>query len=312
MPLHMIPSTRRRFLQTTLVGGAAWMSSRHAGAAESPADEVWWALLSDPHIDANPQRTARGITMLDCLNQAIDEVLAEAIAPQGVIINGDCAYAKGLPGDYATLRKALRRLTDAGLPIHMTMGNHDDREPFYAAFADQRADDAVVDGKHVSVLSTPNANLFLMDSLLEVNVVTGELGQPQLDWLAAALDAQPDKPAIVFAHHNLQFELKESQTVIGGLKDSQQLVDLLQARPHVQAYIFGHSHRWNASEKQGELHLVNLPSCSYVFDPAHPNGWVKAKFGADQLALELRALDHAHAQHGEQHQLQYALAASTR
>ncbi len=312
MPLHLIPPTRRRFLQAALVGGTAWFASRYSVAAESKASDEWWALLSDPHIAADPKESARGITMLDCLNRIVDEILAEPSPPEGVIINGDCAYSRGQAEDYATLSTALRRLADAGLPIHMTMGNHDDRKPFYDTFASQRADNALVDGKHVSILSTPTTNLFLMDSLLEVNVVTGELGQPQLDWLGSALDAHSEKPAIVFAHHNLQFELKEPQTIIGGLKDSQQLVDLLSARPHVQAYVFGHTHHWNVSEMQEELHLVNLPACSYVFNPAHPNGWVRAKFGPDQLALELRALDRSHSQHGEQHELQYALAVDAR
>lgn len=312
MPLHIVPPTRRRFLQTTLVGGAAFLATRCSGAVESVPNDVWWALLSDPHIAADPLQSARGITMLDCLNRVIDEILAEPSPPEGIIINGDCAFSKGLAEDYATLSTALRRLADAGLSIHMTMGNHDDREPFYEAFASQRANNALVDGKHISILSTPTTNLFLMDSLLEVNVVTGELGQPQLDWLASALDARSEKPAIVFAHHNLQFQLKESQTRIGGLLDSQKLVDLLSARAHVQAYIFGHTHQWNADEKQDDLHLVNLPACSYVFNPAHPNGWVKAKFGPDQLALELRALDRAHPQHGEQHELPYAVATNAR
>lgn len=312
MPLHLIPPTRRRFLQTTLVGGAALLTSHYSGAAESKPSEEWWALLSDPHIAADPKKSARGITMLDCLNRIIDEILAEPSPPAGVIINGDCAFSRGLAEDYATFSAAVKRLADTGLPIHMTMGNHDDRKPFYDAFASQRPDNPLVEGKHVSILSTPTTNLFLMDSLLEVNVVTGELGQPQLDWLASALDAHAEKPAIVFAHHQLQFELKESQTIIGGLKDSQKLVDVLSARPHVQAYIFGHTHHWNVGELQDDLHLVNLPACSYVFNPAHPNGWVRAKFGPDQLALELRALDRSHPQHGEQHELQYALAANAR
>ncbi|WP_442506441.1 metallophosphoesterase family protein [Novipirellula sp. SH528] len=312
MPLHMIPPTRRSFLQTTLVGGTALLASRYTGAAELKPSDDWWALLSDPHIDADPKKSARGITMLDCLNRIIDEVLAEPSPPAGVIINGDCAFSRGLAEDYATLSTALQRFADADLPLHMTMGNHDDRGPFYDAFASQRADNPLVDGKHVSILSTPTTNLFLMDSLWEVNKVTGELGQPQLDWLASALDAHAEKPAIVIGHHNLQFLPKESQATISGLRDSQKLVDLLNARSHVQAYIFGHTHHWNVREMQDEVNLVNLPACSYVFNPAHPNGWVKAKFGADQFALELRALDHAHPQHGEKHEIRYALAANAR
>lgn len=312
MPLHMIPPTRRRFLQTTLIGGAALYATQSAFAADSKDNDEWWAFLSDPHIDADPKRGARGIVMLDCLNQIIDEVLAQPTLPAGVIINGDCAFSRGLVGDYKTLSGALQRLVDADVPIHMTMGNHDDRQPFYEAFAEQQVDNPLVDGKHVSILATPTTNLFLIDSLLEVNKVTGEIGQMQLDWLAKSLDAHADKPAIVIGHHYLQFPPKGAQGAISGLKDSQKLVELFNARPHVQAFVFGHSHNWKVSETDEHLHLVNLPPCSYVFDPAHPHGWVKVKLGANQLALELRTLDDSHPQQGEQHALGYALAASAK
>lgn len=317
MPLHIIPPTRRRFLQMTFAGGTAWLASAFSGAADSGAaesepDDAWWAFLADPHIDADPKKSARGITMLDCLNRIIDEVLAESVPPEGVIINGDCAFLRGLAVDYATLNTAVGRLTAAGLTVHMTMGNHDDRGPFYDAFASQKSNASLVDGKHVSILATPTTNLFLVDSLWEVNRVTGELGQSQLDWLASALDEHAEKPAIVIGHHNLQFLPEGSQAIVGGLKDSQELVDLLAKRPQVQAYIFGHTHHWNVGKMQGNMHLVNLPPCSYVFDPSHPNGWVRVRLGPNRLALELRALDHAHSQHAEQHELLYSLTTDVR
>lgn len=311
MPLHLLPQTRRRFLKTTLVGGAALLTSRAVGAAESESKTNWWALLADTHIAADPSASARGATMFDNLNRIIDQVLAEEHRPEGVIINGDCAYLKGLAEDYATLSKALRRLADADLPVHMTMGNHDDRGPFYKAFSNHRPDNPLVEGKHVSIVSLPTANLFLVDSLLEVNQVTGEIGRPQIDWLATALDAHSQKPAIVIGHHNLQFVPEGSQARITGLNDSQKLIDTLHARPHVQAYVFGHTHDWNVRQTEHDLHLINLPPCAYVFDESRPNGWVRAELGSDHLTLQLRALDHTHAQHGRKHDLIYRVAVKT-
>src|SRR5690606_25576581 len=97
-------------------------------------------------------------------------------------------------------------LSEAGLPLHLTMGNHDDRAPLYQALAAQRPSDPPVDSKHVSVIESPHANWFLLDSLYQVNVVTGELGAEQLAWIEKELDARQDKPAIVMAHHNPQFD----------------------------------------------------------------------------------------------------------
>ncbi len=311
MPLHLLPQTRRHFLQSTLIGGTALLASRTADAAESQSNSDWWALLADPHIAADPAASARGITMFDNLNRVIDELLAEQHRPAGVVINGDCAYLKGLAEDYATLSKALQRLTDAELPVHMTMGNHDDRGPFYEAFSSQRPDNPLVEGKHVSMLSSPTANLFLVDSLLEVNQVTGELGAPQIAWLTKALDAHREKRAIVLGHHNFQFVPAGTQTRISGLKDSQELADVLHARPHVQAYVFGHTHDWSVRQTERHLHLINLPPCGYVFNESRPNGWVRAELGTDHFTLELRALDHSHAQHGQKQELKYRSAAQT-
>lgn len=310
MPLHVLPQSRRRFLHTTLVGGTALLAGQASGAAEPNSPRPWWALLSDTHIAADPATSARGVTMFDNLNRVVDQVLAEATPPEGVIINGDCAYLKGLPADYATLSKALQRLSDAGLAVHMNMGNHDDRGPFYNAFKSQQPEHPLVEGKHVSVLESPTANLFLVDSLKEVNVVTGELGEPQLAWLIEALDAHSDKPAIVIGHHNLQFLPEGSQQRVSGLVDSRALLDALQARPHVQAYVFGHTHNWNVRRSEGQPYLINLPPTAYVFNESRPSGWVRAELGENELTLELRALDAAHPEHNKPQKLQYTLASS--
>lgn len=306
MPLHLLPQSRRRFLHTTLVGGTALLAAQTVGAADPETPREWWALLSDTHIAADPAAIARGVNMFDNLNRVIDQVLAEPSRPAGVIINGDCAYLKGLAADYATFSKALQRFTDAGLPVHMNMGNHDDRGPFYDAFKQQQPEHPLVEGKHVSVLESPFANLFLVDSLQNVNEVTGELGQSQLGWLAKALDAHNTKPAIVIGHHNLQFRPKDSQERITGLSDSQEFIDVLHARPHVQAYVFGHTHTWNVRQTDQQLHLINLPPCAYVFNESRPNGWVRAEMGESELTLELRALDAAHPEHGQTKKLKYS------
>lgn len=291
MPLHLTPQTRRHFLKTTLAGGTAMLASRSVDAADSEPKSNRWALLADTHIAGNPSEIARGVTMNDNLNHILDEVLAEQADLSGVIINGDCAYLQGLAADYATLSKTLQRLVDADLPVHMTMGNHDDRVPFYDAFNEQRPDNPLVEGKHVSMLASPAANLFLVDSLWKVDHVTGKLGGQQLDWLTKALDANRQKPAIVIGHHNLQFPPEGSSEQVTGLSDSQVLLDTLHDRPHVQAYIFGHTHNWNIRQTARNLHLINQPPCAYLFDASRPNGWVRAELGPDRLRLELRALD---------------------
>ncbi len=256
------------------------------------------ALLSDTHIPASPEVTARGTNMTANLRQVVEELTSLSTPPSGVVINGDCAYLKGLPEDYANLAQCISPLADAGLPLHVTMGNHDDRGPLYDALKSQKPEQPLLESKHITIIESPHANWFLLDSLTKVDVVTGEIGAEQRQWLAQALAARPDKPALVMAHHTPQFEPPPEGNVWGGLKDTQAFMDLLSRFTQVKAFLFGHSHNWSVTRRDS-LQLINLPPVAYVFDERKPNGWVMANVRANGLDLELRTIDSAHPQNGE-------------
>ena len=308
MSLHLIPASRRRFVQVSLATAAVTLGCPTLMATtEESAD--YWAMLADTHIAANKNAISRGANMFNNLNKIIDELLAEKNKPLGVIINGDCARLKGRPKDYATFRTAVDRITAAGLPVHMTMGNHDDRGPFYGAFKKQQPDAVLVDGKHVAMLPGRHANLFLVDSLNIVNQVAGKLGKTQLQWLAKSLAEHSDKTAIVIGHHDPQFLPEGSTKKVDGLADTKEFMEVLHSQPHVQAYFYGHTHDWKLTKTSDGVHLVNQPPCAYVFKAKRPNGWVRLKVQAETLGVELRALNKQHPQHGESHTLEHRVAA---
>ncbi|WP_417731601.1 metallophosphoesterase family protein [Rosistilla oblonga] len=299
MPIHKIPQSRRRFLQTTVVGGgAALLMSSTQRLAAAEADPTVIALLSDTHIPNSPDVEARGINMTENLQRVIGEVVDRKTRPSDLIINGDCAYLKGLPGDYQNLVSCLAPLDRAEISLHLTMGNHDDRQPLYDALSDQRPADAQVTAKHVSVIETPHANFFLLDSLFRVNVVTGEIGVAQIDWLAKQLDARADKPAIVMTHHTPQFTAPAEGKPWSGISDTAALMPVLDSRKHVKAYLYGHSHHWNHSQR-GHFQMINLPPVAYVFNDKSPNGWVEAVLTPGEMRLELQTLDPKHPLSGE-------------
>lgn len=304
MPLHTLPLSRRSFLAQSAAALAGLTVVRHGWGEDSKKNPHALALLSDTHIPSSPDVVARDTNMTANLQQVIREVTEWDAKPSGVIINGDCAYLKGLPTDYANLAKCLTPLDAAGLPLYVTMGNHDDRGAIFDAIQAQRPDRPVVDSKHVTVIETPRANWFLLDTLTQVNVVTGGVGAAQREWLDQALSARTDKPALVMAHHNPQFT-PPADGKWTGIEDTAEFIELLGRHKQVKAFIFGHSHNWSIS-KQGDLHLVNLPPVAYVFDPAKPNGWVRSETLEDGLALELRTIDPAHKQNGERVKLTWS------
>jgi hypothetical protein len=294
MPLHLPPLTRRDFLRRSLAAGAGLLTIRTLRAADSIADPNHWALLSDTHIAGDTSMVRFDINMADHLRNAVAGVRALAAPPAGVFVNGDCAFNHGMPEDYAAYVELLKPLSEAGLPLHMGLGNHDDRDVFWKAIKDARPAHPPLASRQVSIVEAGHANWFLLDSLDVTNKTPGILGDEQRTWLAGALDARTDKPALVMVHHNPVFTAGK-QT---GLIDTAQLMEVLQPRKNVKALIFGHTHTWRFAEQDG-LHLVNLPAVAYPFNKVEVTGWVDCHLRPDGMSLEMHAHDTTHAAHGK-------------
>ncbi|MEM7601257.1 MAG: metallophosphoesterase [Verrucomicrobiota bacterium] len=303
MPIHLDSVSRRRFFQgaAVLTAGSLGLPLRAAASTDS------WAFLSDTHIAADPGSISREVNMTEHLTTVVAELLEEAEHLSGVIIDGDVALDDGQRGDYEQLKKLLQPLVDVGLPIHCTLGNHDDRVQFLGAFPDL-AGNSAIEEKHCSVIETAHLSLILVDTLRYVDQVEGELGEAQLNWISKYLKANPDKPSIILGHHYPQvFRTdvipSDQEIKISGLVDSQPFIELLNTHPAAKAYLFGHSHRWEVREDELDLHHINLPPTAYVFDKARPSGWVRATISPTGMKLELRALDQRHPEHGKIHDL---------
>ncbi len=297
MPLHLTP--RRAFLRRSALAAAGLLAARRLPAAETASSR--WALLSDTHIGPKPESVAREINMADHLRAVVREITALPAAPTAVFINGDCALKAGLADEYATFTPLLQPLTAARLPLHMTLGNHDDRANFWQAL--NLAADAArpVQSKHISVIKSAHANWFLLDSLDVVDKPPGKLESAQRNWLAKALDEHIDKPALVMVHHNVHLDPTKPNSA---LLDTNELFDVLLPRRQVKALFYGHSHKWELKERDG-LHLVNLPAVAYAFAKEQPTGWVDCQLKTDGATLELRAHNAQHPAHGKKTELKW-------
>jgi hypothetical protein len=290
MPIHLSPVSRRDFLKVSVAAGVGLLVLPEWSAADSDPD--FWALLADTHIAQDRAQVNRGVNMADNLRRVGEELRALKAQPAGVLINGDCAFGVGTSGDYTTLSELLKPLTETKLPIHATLGNHDHRDNFRAAMLERNPNARLLQSKHVSVIESPKANWFLLDSLDQTNVTPGKLGDEQREWLAKALDARPHKPALIVVHHN---PLALSP---GGLLDTEELFKILVPRKQVKAFIYGHVHHWNL-EKRDDIHWMGLPPVAYVFQQGDPSGWVSVKLHDDGAMVELHSLDPNHPAHGK-------------
>ena len=296
MPITLAPLSRRRFLA---LASAGVLTIRPAFAADADPHRI--AFLSDPHIPEKAETKDRDCNMTDRMKLVAGEVAKLEPRPICAVIDGDLAHKNGSLVEYGAFGKLVDPIRTVGIPLHLTLGNHDHFDRFADAMDALRPKDRPVDGKQVLVVELERANLFILDSFDPKNAVGGILGANQLKWLASALDARKDKPAIVFAHHPLQFNADRSGKS-SGLADADDLWPLLKDRSQVKAYVFGHTHTWRLAEKDG-IHLINLPAIGYPFAKSEVTGWVDVRLTGKGAKFEVRAIDPKHEKHGARAEL---------
>jgi Icc protein len=169
------------------------------------------------------------------LAAAVETLLALRPLPDVVLATGDLVES-GAAAEYAVLRAALGRLT---MPVYLIPGNHDRRDELRAAFAD--APYWPKGERLCYVVDEWPVRLIALDTLVPGSG-HGEVGQAQLDWLAAILAAGPHRPTVIFMHH------PPFATAIGHMdrincRDGAALAAIVARHPEVERVLCGHHHR---------------------------------------------------------------------
>jgi len=307
MPIILPPINRRQFIKGSLAfGGTAITAS--SSLAQAPDQSVLFdqnqvALLADTHISADPNLSYPGtkwpgspvgedehekVNMAQCLADVAKSVTALNPRPAHLIVNGDCAMGRGTEAEYKELLGLLEPIRVAGITVHVTIGNHDNRENLWKLLPFLKKEEM---GIQAGVVELPHANLVLLDSGRK-----GILGDKQLNWLAQELDGRSEKPALVFGHFNPY--PNRGVRPIKGMSDGSSLLKLLAKRKHARAYLYGHTHEWQQDQRD-HLQLINQPAVSYYFGKGHAHGWLDMKLTKKSADLELRCINPKHRQHGE-------------
>jgi 3',5'-cyclic-AMP phosphodiesterase len=311
MPIILPPITRRQFIKGSLaLGGTAIMPSRALSVVGSEGvglDPNRVALLADTHISVDPDLVYPGtkwpgspvkesehewVNMAECLAQAAKSVMALNPRPAHLIVNGDCALSNGKEAEYKQFLGLVEPIRAAGITVHVTIGNHDNRENLWKLLPFLKKEHM---GVQAGVIELPHANLVLLDSGRK-----GTLGDKQLNWLAKQLDEQADKPALIFGHFNPY--PNRGVRPIPGMGDGSSLLRLLAERKHARAYVYGHTHEWQ-HDRRDHLYLINQPAVSYYFGKGHAHGWVDMKLTETSAHLELHCINREHKQHGDRRQI---------
>lgn len=274
MPFLLNPRpSRRSFLVTAGAAATGVVFGTARGGAQ--AGPLRLALLSDTHVPADPAETYRGFAPVQNLTRVVPQVVSAKV--QGALFAGDIARLQGLPEDYARVRELIAPITSA-MPAGFVLGNHDHRANFSTAFTPGTS---AVKGKLATTRDIQGLRFILLDSLLSPNVTPGQLGTAQREWLSTELAASTT-PTILVLHHTLN----DSD---GALVDSDRFMAIAARHRHVKAIVFGHSHVYEVTEREG-IQLINLPAVGYNFSDSQPVGWVESAWTPDGVDLTLHAI----------------------
>lgn len=152
--------------------------------------------ITDLHM-VPPGGRLYGLDPSDRLRAAVASMVQRhgpdgAVPAAFAIATGDLTH-QGQPEAYAALRGLLAPLP---FPVHLMLGNHDDRDHFRAAFPQ-----APVDGNGFvqQAIGTPVGRFLLLDTR-QAGTHAGRLCGQRLAWLQSELE-QDDEPVFLFLHH---------------------------------------------------------------------------------------------------------------
>jgi len=148
------------------------------------------AQLTDLHIgfdfddpdELNVRRVAAAITYVKNLT----------VKPDMLMLTGDLTDH----GDFASYRRLRDLIADCPFPVHLVVGNHDDRVAISKIFPDLEVNDGFVQ----YVIDRDEVRIIVLDTL-DAGHHGGAFCQRRASWLRARLAEVPGKPVMIVLHH---------------------------------------------------------------------------------------------------------------
>ena len=224
---------RREFLKMAGVGGVVFASGLRGAQGATPAggkyDDFYFVQLSDSHwgFQGPPNPDAKGT-----LQKAVAAVNSLSEPPDFIVFTGDLTHTTDDPKERRRRLSEFRDIVSAlkVKDIHFMPGEHDasldNGEAFKEFFGKTRY---TFDHKGIHFIALDN-----------VSDPRAQLGDEQLQWLAAELKSQPKDANIVVLAHRPLFDLYPQWD--WATKDGAKAIDLLMPMDNVTVF-YGHIHQ---------------------------------------------------------------------
>ncbi len=226
---------RRNFIAGALCVGAGVSGCRTLSRMDGP-DENLSVFISDLHVGGANKKFAYTRQRLE---KVVNEILAMRPLPKRVICFGDIGLSYGLAADYAVSRPILQRIIDAGIDLHLTMGNHDRRSSFLKYWPEY-GQNAFVLGRFTQVVSLGFADLVLLDTLKgtddraenDMGPVDGTIDPAQLAWFEKFI-SEAKRPFFVGSHQFRDLYIEGAKPIARAAKSA-----------FFSGWLYGHDHSW--------------------------------------------------------------------
>lgn len=216
------------------------------------------------------------------LERAVDAVIDRYGDADFCVLAGDLADL-GQRAAYERLQAIVARLP---IPVHITLGNHDDRPTFLEVFGAEFAGET---GNVDKVIDVKGYRVILLDSS-EPGRVDGVLTTEQIAWLTARLAEAADRPVIVILHHNANALHIASDTI--RMLEPEAFIAALKTHPDIRQVIAGHVHITSTATFRG-LPFTTLAGGHYSvgFNIDRPGVPFKRLTGPGQMAVVMGTED---------------------
>jgi Icc protein len=249
--------------------------------------------LSDLHL-VWPGQQLHGLQPAERLETCVSHIARKHGDAAFCIVSGDLTH----DGDPAAYSEAARILSNLPMPVHLMIGNHDDRRGFREGFPECPYDRH---GFIQQVIDTSAGRLILLDTS-EHGRPEGLLCERRLAWLGEMIE-DCSAPIFLFLHHPpvaVGFDRMDSIR----LQDADSLYAVLErSKATIRHLFFGHLHRdvagswrkWPFSGVRGTSHQIALDFTTQGYAPVsiEPSGYAIVRVEAESVVVHFTQVEDA-------------------
>lgn len=205
--------------------------------------------ISDIHVFANREAALLGVKTQESFDAVAALLQREKM--DLIILSGDLSQ----DGSEDSYTYVANKLKEFNVPIYCVPGNHDDAKIMAHVYPRE----TISNHKHIVL---KNWHIILLNSQVP-GAVHGYLDAAELKYLQHCLQTYPEHHAIVLFHHQpVLIHCKWLDNI--GLKNAEELWQLLASYPKVNSVIYGHIHQVNEQTVNG-IKCYSAPATCFQF-----------------------------------------------